>query len=516
MASRMWNQGVTRRGILGAALAAGGGAALGGLLDACGARSIGPGASGGGSGGGSGKVVTLVHWDWWVSQAPWVKHEIARFQKANPDIRVKRVLNATAQYDTLFNLAERSHTAPDVFMITTQTVPLNGQVQKGWLLPLERYASPSWVHGLPPYTFVEGGNMFDGKIYSAPFTAPNASFQLYINNSVFRQAGLTEKDGSIRVPKTWDDVTHAAETIVKKSNGNTFGLGFGNSSFDILPWWFEVLIRGAGSPMGGLVDSNPDLRTGIYNTGADRNYTDLMQLILEWKQKGYFYPSSISISDEISRAYFSRGKFGMTVGGVWNEPEWTADAFTDYTLATLIPPQEKPKGYFYWGPGGVLLGINAKTRYPEQAWKWFEWWNSVQAGHDWTQLYHEDLSQYTQNNQAGTIKFKPFSQYVALRDLTIPGPQPFLKNAAEAYVVVNPVTPNFGTVLTGMYTGQVTGLESAFTELDGRMQSALGSGLATARQQGYKVSGDDYKFPDWDLTKPYRWSIPKYPTAAGS
>ena len=489
---------------------------LGGLLQACAATSVGPGSgstrptsAGGAPSSSGGPVVTLGHWDWWVSQTPWVEREIARFEKANPNIKIKRTLNATATYDQLFNLAERSQNAPDTFMITTKTVPLNGQVQKRWLLPVNKYAGSSWLEQFPQYSFVEGSNTFGGKIYTAPFGATAPSFQLYINNSVFRQAGLTNRDGSIKVPRTWDDITSAAGTIVKKSNGNTFGLGFGNSSFDILPWWYEVMVRAAGSPMGGF--PGPNMKTGTFNTGSDRNYVDLMRLVMEWKQRGYFYPDSISISDEISRAYFSRGKFGMTVGGVWNEPEWTDAGFTDYTLTTLVGPDTRHRGYFYSAPGGTLLAINANTRYPEQAWKWFQWWYGVSAGKDWTQVYHEDLSAHTEDDNAAAIKFKPFSQYVALRQLAIPGPQPWVKNPDQAFVVVNPVTPNFGNILTGMYTGQIKDLQSAFSDLDGRMQEALDAGIQNAKQQGYKVSLQDFHFPDWDLTRPYKWTIPKTP-----
>ena len=53
-----------------------------------------------------------------------------------------------------------------------------------------------------------------------------------------------------------------------------------------------------------------------------------------------------------ARAFFERGKFGMTVGGVWNQPEWTQHKFTDYSLVTLPSPTATPKGYYYADPVG--------------------------------------------------------------------------------------------------------------------------------------------------------------------
>jgi len=73
------------------------------------------------------------------------------------------------------------------------------------------------------------------------------------------------------------------------------------------------------------------------------------------------------------------------------------------------------------------------------------------------------------------------------------------------------VQPDLGTILTGIYTGQIKGVQAAFMDLDARLQSALEQGVKQAQQQGHKVSLDDYVFPGWDITKPYRWSIPEYP-----
>src|SRR5581483_8339199 len=115
--------------------------------------------------------------------------------------------------------------------------------------------------------------------------------------------------------------------------------------------------RGAGSP-GGAYDK--DYRTGKYTQGTDRNYQDFINLLLEWKQRGYIYPDSASITDEISRAYFERGKFGMLPGGVWNQVEWTQHKFTDYSLVTLLSPTETPKGYFYYTPGGTMFAASGK------------------------------------------------------------------------------------------------------------------------------------------------------------
>jgi multiple sugar transport system substrate-binding protein len=76
---------------------------------------------------------------------------------------------------------------------------------------------------------------------------------------------------------------------------------------------------------------------------------------------------------------------------------------------------------------------------------------------------------------------------------------------------VNPVQPDFGTIMTGIYTEQIKDVRSALSELDGRLQASLDKGIKQAQEQGHDVSASDYAFPDWNITKPYRWSIPEYP-----
>lgn len=501
---------MNRRGLLGAAASA---SLL--TLAACraapgstGAAGGAPSASGQAAPKGSGTVIN--YWDWWVTQAPYVKNEISLFQKANPQITVNRTIQQTGTYAKLFALAMKSANAPDVFMINTDTQQLNEQVQEGWLAPLNQFIDSDWIHQFPPYSFAEGSNMVNGKIYSAPLTGTAPWVQLYVNNKVFRDAGLVNSDGSVKVPKTWDDMSNAAATIKAKSNGSVYGFGFGNSSFDILGWWCEVMIRAAGSPGG---DGGQDLRTGKYSFSTDRNYLDWINLITEWKNKQYFYPSSLSISDEIARAYFERGRFGMTVGGVWNEPEWTSHKFTDYSLTTLVGPDPTPKGYFYSTPGGISIGLNPKSKHLEDAWKWLSWFYSPAAGKRWTEQYNEDLSVFPQDDDPSKIKFKPFADYVALRNLEIPGPSASVRNSAISQVVIEAVTPDFSGTLTGIYSGQIKDASSALASLDQKLTASLTKGLDQAKSKGLKVSMDDYVFSDWDITKPYAYDMPKYPAA---
>ena len=483
----------SRRSLLRAAgLGAGAVALGGGALAACSSSSS-----------SSDGAITVNYWDSFVSQAPWVDNEIKLFQKANPKIKIKKTTQVSDQYPNLVSLAFRSDNAPDMFQLP-KSPPLTQQVTQDWLTPLNKWATDSWQSRYPENSFIEGNNEFAGKIYSAPFAGPAPSLQLYIHNGVFKNAGLTNPDGSVAIPKTWDDVSRAAAAIKAKSGGKVYGLGFGNSANTTLAWWLDLFVRGAGSPGGaasGGIDSM-DSRVGKWTYASDRNYADVIALLLNWKKNGYIYPNSMSISDEQARAYFERGQFGMTIGGVWNQPEWTEHKFTDYSLMTLPSPTGTPQALFYGPPGGYLFAVSSKAKHPDETFAWFDWLGGVDSGKRYVES-GQGLSIYPAANDAKGITSKPFAAYAAMAGTAVYGPQPTIRNPDVAKLTLGAVKPDINDVLAGAYTGQIKDVVGALSDLEGRRNSGLSDAIKKANGSGAKVSLSDFVFPDFDPMKPY-------------
>jgi ABC-type glycerol-3-phosphate transport system substrate-binding protein len=443
----------------------------------------------------------LASWDWMVSQGDWMNNEIKMFQKANPDTAIKKTTQVTDKYPDLLGLAVRSSTAPDVFQLP-RTPAFDEQVRSDWLLPLDKWATDSWKARFGEGMFVEGANVVGGKTYSAPFNGAGSNLQLYCHHGLFKQAGLTNADGTVKLPKTWDDVTRAAEAITAKSGGKAFGLGFGNSANGALAWWIEMFCRGAGSPGGAGSSATVDYRTGKWTYGSDRNYADFISLLLDWKKREFIFPTSMSVSDEQARAFFAQGKFGMIVNGVWSQAAWTEAKFTEYSLVTLPSPSETPRAYFYYPPGSRLLGISAKTKEPDAAFAWLDWVHSKDAGRRWVEA-GLGLSVYPENNDPSRVKFAPFAQYVATATTNLLGPDPKVRNPEVGKVKVDAVKPDINDVAAGLFTGQLKNVAGALSELEGRLNAAQEKAVSAAAASGAKVSMADYVFADWDPTKPY-------------
>jgi ABC-type glycerol-3-phosphate transport system substrate-binding protein len=454
-----------------------------------------------GSGGEPSTGNQIASWDWLVSQKDWLDNEIKLFQQANGGTAIKRTTQVTDKYPDLLALAVRSDTAPDVFQLPRKP-PIEEQVSSGWLLPLDKWTTDSWKSRFGPGWFPEGGNVFGGKTYSAPFNGAGSNLQLYCHHGLFKEAGLTNADGTVKLPKTWDDVTRAAEAITAKAGGKAFGLGFGNSANGALAWWVELFCRGAGA-VGGT--NSLDYRVGKWTYGSDRNYADFLALFLDWKKRGFIFPTSMSISDEQARAFFAQGKFGMIVNGVWSQSGWTEAKFTDYSLVTLPSPSGTPQGYFYYGQGSSsrLFGISAKAKNPDAAFAWFDWLYSKDAGRRWVET-GLGLSVYPENNDPSRVKSAQFAQYVATATTNLSGPDPKVRNPEIAKVKVEAVKPDINDVLAGLFTGQLKDIGGELVKLDGRLNKAQEDAVNKAVAAGAKVSTSDYTFADWDPTKPYQ------------
>ena len=150
----------------------------------------------------------ITHWDWYVSQEPWLKNEIALFEKSQPE-----------DQDQAHGPGQRQVPGPDQPRLPRRRRP--GLLPD----PVQPAASPTRCPraGCEPLDSLRhraAGAAASRRAASstastwptARSTAPRSPatrpwLQLYIHNGLFKQAGITNPDGSVKIPKTWDDVT---------------------------------------------------------------------------------------------------------------------------------------------------------------------------------------------------------------------------------------------------------------------------------------------------------------------
>lgn len=445
-------------------------------------------------------TTTIQHWDWWVTQGPTIDNEIKLFEAKNPSIKVVKTTQVTDQYPNLLQLAVKANTAPDVLLIPS-TPDLVEQIGQNWLKPLNEWATDKWQAGFPSDSFAEGSNVFGGKVYSAPYDGPAPWLQLYLNNTVFKNAGLVDANGKARVPQNWDDVRGMAQTITKAGSGNFFGWGFGDKQQFVLPWQLMMCQR-SGTPDA---QTSFDLRTGHYTWASNPVFADWIKFFTGMKSDGSIISQAMSIDDEQARVQFATGKFGMLIGGVWVQSGWqqTNPDFSDYTVAALPYNGSKPTSFFYRTPGGVGFGLSGETKLGDAAWSWFEWLNSPDAAIRWVQA-GQGLRVFPQANKPDYAKTEPYREYmnVALNGTRL-APAPSLVHPTMSQVKPQSTLPDIQGILEGIYTGQIADAKSALQDLQSRQDAAQAAAIKDAQSRSVKVDPAWWTVTDWNLTEDY-------------
>lgn len=455
------------------------------------------------------EVVTLVYWDWHVTQGESIDRGIAEFEEAFPNIRVEKVTQLVDRYGELVTLAYQSESAPDIYMIPNEnSVPWATVMANDWLLPLNGFEDfEAHMATYPHGAFAPGVNVIDGNTYSAPWDATMPWLHLFINTALYEEAGLVDTDGNLLLPKTLDDVIQHSRVIQEQTG--KYGVGFSSTQSNTAGWWWTVCQYSAPyAPVGGLAGMPSfDLHTGKHTFASQPCFQQMLEGLVLMRDEDLILPETVAfaIDDEGARAMFAEGEFAHLLGGNWVIGGWasTHPAFTAFTAVPVpLVGVDEPISYFYSRPGGRWMGINAQTDYPEEAWEFYKFMNSERFGQIWAEggnglsiLSPGDPAQYATNDAWGNI--------FASSALRIPGPRPEIRNPQVAEVAFTLIGPNENDVLLGIFSGQITDINATLVDLDERYTAALEQAIADAQAAGLDVSIEDYMFEDWDPTQPY-------------
>lgn len=223
------------------------------------------------------------------------------------------------------------------------------------------------------------------------------------------------------------------------------------------------------------------------------------------KEDGSVYPYESTLDDSNLYSFFGQGKFAIFLSGSWatNNLERDFPDFQNYRIIPLPVPDEGLASKLVVNPGGGSYYMSSQSPHPDEAWLWLDWISSrgfhkrmVTSGLDFS--VYADLN--TPENIADPHKMQAFesaTEYVAY------GPFPPGRNPQVALIRPEPIMPDLGDVLVGIYTGQIEDWQQALLDLDARKQTALETAIQEARDAGADVSLEDYIFPDWNPMENY-------------
>ncbi|MFD4131981.1 ABC transporter substrate-binding protein [Streptomyces goshikiensis] len=303
--------------------------------------------------------VTLNFWHGWSApgEVKAIEENIARFEKAHPNIKVKVTDNMT---DDKINQALRAggEKAPDVVSsFTTDSVgkfcnsrafaDLNPFLQKSGIDKTKVF----------PKTLLEY-TQFNGNQCTLPLL--NDAYGLVYNKDAFKAAGITEP------PKTWSQFAEAAQKLTKTKGDSYEQLG-------VMPTFhgYET------TPMRLAAQWSPTYFTadGKSNLAEDPAFTKMLtaQKDLVAKLGGYEKLEKFrsTFGDEWSSDHpFHKGLVAMQIDGEWRAAmAKEGGAAFEIGTAPLPVPDDQADDYGKGYLSGTIMGIAAGSRKQNAAWE---------------------------------------------------------------------------------------------------------------------------------------------------
>lgn len=257
---------------------------------------------------------------------------IQEFEKANPEVTVKRVTSPSKKMAERVLTAFAANQGPDMFNL--QIEDEYAYIVNGRLAPIDYkaagYTSVKGIYDaylpkvLDPVTY-------EGKLYGLPLELTN--WCLYINERVFKDAGLNpDKD----YPKTWEEMVAVSEKIAIRE-----GEILKRRGFDFRYPYYLVSMIPMVEQFGGKLISD-DGKTAIIN---DRAWIQFLEFMQAWGPNGKNLGSPTYTN---ARKLFNKDNndMGMCLSGLYqagrirkdnpefyNSGEWRVAPFPKFTNA---------------------------------------------------------------------------------------------------------------------------------------------------------------------------------------
>jgi multiple sugar transport system substrate-binding protein len=432
-----------------------------------------------------------------------------KFQKENPDIKIEYSLFTIDAFKQSVLLAVNSGDAPDIFPIPVG-LTFAQAVSEGWHQPMDDYIEKIWPGGLkafkegfPPGSFLEGVNMWEGKIYHVPrlYPAGGGGAQVFFNRSHFRTAGLNPGKG----PATYGEMRTQARKITEAGKGEYFGFIMGGKQ---LNRW-ESKVGHLAQTAGPVTTAGLNYMTGRYEVEGPA-VTGAMDLVLQMRDDGSYYPGFLSINAPDARARFGLGAAGFIVQGRWCPGVWVRDnPDLDFGVSFPPVPDSGRKAYYHGSSvaegGGDPWSLSVDSKVSEQAMRVFL--------SRWTRDYMveyvksgDGFAVYPELNTKETIPIPQMYDIFRMdvEEVRVP-PSPLLRNpegVGQVMATVKEIHPNFREIAQGAFAGQID-FRTAAKALSDQMNAELDRAIKEVQAQGVDVSRDDWVFPNWDPMQNY-------------
>ncbi|RCW77345.1 ABC transporter substrate-binding protein [Saliterribacillus persicus] len=353
----------------------------------------------------SSETVTLNFFDWF-DEENYMEDVIAKFEEANPDIKINATFVPTNEYEQKLLVNMSSGEGLDVFAVANVGGMSNYQ-SKGQLLDISDLIDRNELENLSP--LIEQLEIEDG-LYSLPYRS--GAWALYYNKDIFDEAGVDYPD------ETWTWETYeekAKELTMKGENGQIWGsLNYQPSS----TWW-----RVPANTAGINNPNNPEDLAG-FKEAAKLNYE------LSYEDKAQEpYSDLVGEAGKDYTGRFLQGNHAMLFNGEWlvemlNSAMEDGSGEINYDVA----PLPYTEGMEPRSAGAMAVAMVSKnTEHPEEAVRFLSYLASeeageIMAGHGVLPAWQSDITteafveRLDQPENAGVFFERPINSQVPVDD----------------------------------------------------------------------------------------------------
>ena len=428
---------------------------------------------------------------WW-DHTPNLQQANARiFDKfeSEPDGRpVQYTYHQTAKLGQALQLAKQGKQLPDVHSLAGLQLPPPTLIEQGWLQPLE--LSDDSLAKIPEGRMLEGVNKFDGKVY----TIPIFSDKQYWAATWFNTKMLAAAD--VEPPTTYEQFRQAARKVQNATEEGTYGWIFNLGMPPRVAEHVNYLAQAAGfEGFGGQ----------LYKTGEfayhDDAYLTVIEFLLSLQQDGLLLPGSQTLDDQTGRVRWAAGSAAFFIDGPWCPGSLNADApqaLDQIDVAPMLVPEAGMPVTAYRTPTSGMFWLAKTSKKVGPASKLLSYQTERQ--------YHIDIANGMAQPPADLSVIEEADVHPAWRKLVgwyseqaFLAPSPAIRNPDVSKVLAEsePVEPGLGTIVQGMFSGDVRDVRGALKQLSDKSQRSREAALAKAKKAGAKVELDDWAFPGW-------------------
>lgn len=295
-----------------------------------------------------------------------------RFMAANPDIKIVSQLDGTSHLQKL-NTELAGGNPPDLMMSWELDYP--AYAKRGVFMDYHQFINhdSQFQHQVLSQEYAAVLKMFSqkGKLYVLPEQITDVV--LFYNKDHVAQAGLKMPTSWTDKSWTWDKFLSYAQKLTQTSSGRVSRYGFAEMWFWPLTACNVIGAANGGNWFSQAVSPKP----GSSNLSSHK-LAQAIQWYADLTNVHNVAAPNAALTSQAGFQMFMAGKASMGIVGHWFYSAFAGTKGLNFDIAP-IPIGPSGGNHSSTNIGGTGISISAKTKYPEQCWRFAKYWAGLQG-----------------------------------------------------------------------------------------------------------------------------------------